>query len=192
VARGKHKRSNAERRTAARQLARFWYLELAKEGAIQYGASGQRRTVEIEPALSRRRRLRAELGSDPTYWRRPARVTADGVETRDPHEAGSSRGATSRVHIVETSAGRRYIPIHDDTHPARLAYAREAMRHVAAMSLEARAVLEMDAAGWDWPAIREELGDCSEQLAREFLAEGLGHLMSYQALRKPSWVTAAD
>lgn len=194
MGRAKHKRSNAVRRKRVRQLVKFWYDALETEGAITFGRDGERRTVAIEPELPKRgpRGTAVFPGSDPKYWSSSDALTADGSETKEPPAgggAGSAWPATKSSGVVE-SEGRRYIPLHDGpkdaTYYARLAYARNAMRHVAQHCLEARQVLEMDAAGWSWDQICEQM-KLSEMLARGYLEAGIAHIMSYQSFVKPDW-----
>lgn len=193
VARRKHKRGNREQFDRAWNLVQFWYAELAREGAVAYTVTGQKASVAVlqdggsADTLAQARKDRPENWGTKTERDRPGvpLISADGVERRYllPDQAQAKRGfwGASETLVGRRSDGRRVIvPLEP-----RIKYAREVMRTVGKLSSDARLVLEMRAATWDFAGIAGEIG-CGEPTARQYFAEGIGLVMCFQELNKPA------
>lgn len=184
MGKAKYRRCNVDRRARCLHLLAWWYDAALMDNAVSYGKSGQRRLVDIPDEKVSSRQPFSAVGSNPDWWRKSDSLTAEATETRAPTSYGSSRGAGSTVQIG--SAGRRYIELEESTKHAQLAYARELLRHVAKMCIDARRAVEMHLAGWSPIAIANEIG-CGENQARTLVDEALAHGCSYMDLVKPSW-----
>lgn len=177
----KHKRRNRERWDKAWNLVQFWYAEQAREGAIRFTVSGEEVSIAVPVDAVERDTLAQARKDRPQNWctRRKCgveTVTADGHERR----YAFPQGADDFV-FPSASATRTYVAPHIFQGRPRIEYAREVMRAVAGVSLDAHKALEMRAATWDFLAVADKIG-CGEPMARQYFAEGMGVVMTYQAL----------
>lgn len=183
MGKAKYRRCNIDRRARCLHLLSWWYDSALMDNAVSYGKSGQRRLVDIPDEKVSSRQPFSAVGSNPEWWRKNQSLTAEAKETRAPTSYGSSLGAASSVEIA---GGRRYIDLEEPVRHAQLGYAREVMRHIARMCIDARRAIEMHLAGWSVIAIANEIG-CGENQARTLVDEALAHGCSYMDLCKPSW-----
>lgn len=172
------KRSNEARRAAAQVFIRGWYKVMAQEGRVQYLSDGQKRRLYIPADVVPARDTLAQAKKDrPENWRGKSKLTAHGVDTRTvlPGAFGIPHGPDSYTPTVSKDWHAEGVEA-----PA-IIDANETMRFVAMICLEARLVLEMWAAAWDYPDISTELG-CGEQTARGLFEAGLAYVISHRYL----------
>jgi hypothetical protein len=190
MARRKHKRGNRSRWDRAWNLVVFWYHEQAKEGAVAYTVTGQKASVAVlqdgasGDTLAQARKDRPENWGTKHDKAGIPLISADGKERRYllPEQAKQGFwGVSTDTVIVERSDGSRHIvPLEP-----RILYARQVMRTVGKLSSDSRLVLEMRAATWDFSGIAAEIG-CGEPTARQYFAEGVGIIMAFQEMNKPT------
>ena len=181
VPKQKHRRSNNDQRSRAKNVVRVWFGDRVDNQQNRYSAVDGKPVVIAQEYNARERR-----DAVPKTKRRPTgafdregkpimeivaiadTLTATGTATRPALTGGNFPGGPSSG--FEGSQSRYQ-------HDEHLAHVKRCMAHVLVVCAEYHSALEMDAAGYPPEAITGELG-CRRDMARAYVDEGIAVLCS--------------